>query len=85
MTCPHCDQAIPVYAGGARGFVSPTPGRTRANEPHESEAASLKFTQGAGGMTVMAIESAVCAPCYLELFAQANPGAELPVMPKAIG
>jgi hypothetical protein len=84
-TCAKCERAIPAYVGGCAGFVQPTPPRTRKTEPHDAEAAFVKFTQGSGGMTATAIDAPVCAGCYLELFSVANPGAALPVMPDAIG
>jgi hypothetical protein len=88
-TCARCQQPIPAYDGniGNGGWVQPTPPRARRDEPHKAEKAFVDFKQGSTGMTATALldEAPVCADCYLVLYAEANTGAELPVMPKRIG
>lgn len=83
--CAKCTKDMPVYDGGVNnGFVQPTPARTEPTKPAKEESQFLDFTQGPLGMTVTAKpdDSPVCAECYLELFAIAYPGAELPRMPR---
>lgn len=79
MICAECQAEIPKYGGGVNGgFVSPAP------KGSAEEKAQVDFTQGPTGMTATAIERVVCAACYLVVFARVYPGAEPPVMPKAV-
>lgn len=87
-TCYFCHQPIPKYADGGivydKGFVPPSPPRTVPGELTKEELAHVTFTQGAGGITVTAVEERCCRSCYIQEFRRIYPGAEPPALPRPV-